>query len=155
MDNKNTPKPKPARKETAPAPAPVEVEVEVEVPAVEVEEEVVALEEVATVVAPASTAPTSEFHVVGGGSVDVVYVSKIVFKNVYQKKSLSVHHLQRRLVEWGFMDAFADKDGYFGDLTQKSVIEFQTKVGLEPTGIADFETLTRLFENDSNVIVAP
>jgi peptidoglycan hydrolase-like protein with peptidoglycan-binding domain len=70
-----------------------------------------------------------------------------------QRRSLTVHHIQRRLKEWGFRDAFSERDGLYGDLTKKSVTEFQESLGLEVTGMMDAETMTRLFEGDTNVTV--
>ena len=64
-----------------------------------------------------------------------------------------IHHIQRRLKEWGFRDAYSERDGFYGDLTKKSVTEFQESLGLEVTGMMDAETMTRLFEGDTNVTV--
>ena len=89
--------------------------------------------------------------VVGNGDTDVVKLSAIKFKNKFARKSLSVHHLQRRLNELGFSDAFADVDGYFGDLTRNALIEYQKKNDLDQTGDVSEGTLTLLFEGDPNV----
>lgn len=51
------------------------------------------------------------------------------------------------------MDAYLDKDGYYGDLTKGAVSGFQQKVGLPDTGIVDAATLKAVFENDNNVLV--
>lgn len=157
-DNKNTPKPKPSIKVETPE---VEVE-EVIVPAVEVEEEVVVaatpaytekVEEPVIVSAPASVskAPATKYAVVSGDSVDTVFVSKVVVHNRAQKKSLSVHHVQRRLSEWGFVGAFLDRDGYCGDNTVTALTEFQALAKLPETGKPDYQTLSALFEGDTNV----
>ena len=102
-----------------------------------------------------SDVPTTTYAVVSNSRVDAVHASKIIPHNKMQKKSLSVHHLQRRLVEWGFMDAYMDKDGYYGDFTTKAVADFQSKVGLPVTGLPEYETLERVFEGDTNVRLAP
>lgn len=101
-----------------------------------------------------SSAPASAYAVVSGNSVDDVTLSKIVYKNVMAKKSLSVHHLQRRLAEWGHGEAHLDRDGWYGDNTVKAVNDFQAKQGL-PVGALDLVTLNAIFENDSNVRVLP
>lgn len=88
-----------------------------------------------------------------GASTDSVYLSRCVFKNMYARKSLTIHHLQRRLYELGFKDAYSDKDGWYGDLTAKSVLEFQEVNGLEPTGTMDAETFEAIFAGDANVTV--
>ena len=112
------------------------------------------VEEPAVVVPAASSAPASEYAVVSGKSVDDVALSSIVYKNIRAKKSLSVHHLQRRLAEWGYTEASLDRDGWYGDHTVNAVHEFQAKQGLA-VGNLDMNTLLAIFENDSNVRVLP
>jgi peptidoglycan hydrolase-like protein with peptidoglycan-binding domain len=89
--------------------------------------------------------------VVGTGATDPVLLSAIKYKNIHQKKSLSVHHLQRRLNELGYHEAYADEDGYFGDLTEFSVSQFQKDNELDVTGRANAETLEKIFDGDNNV----
>lgn len=88
--------------------------------------------------------------------VDIVRLSKCKYKNAAARKSLSVHHLQRRLNELGYADAWADKDGWYGDLTKLSVLKFQADAGLEPVepGIVDADTLQSLFVGDPTVAVS-
>jgi peptidoglycan hydrolase-like protein with peptidoglycan-binding domain len=126
---------------------------------VELEEEVVEApkpKKPATPKAPkpaTSGVPLTTYAVVGGGEQDEVHLSRAIYKNMRQKRSLTVHHIQRRLKEWGFRDAYSERDGFYGDLTKKSVTEFQESLGLEVTGMMDAETMTRLFEGDTNVTV--
>lgn len=180
-DNKNTPKPKPVSRNAqgkianldteAPvvydaivseevaeveAEAPVEVEVEV---IEEVDGEgtafIVATEDPAiTKYTEKSAAPATTYAVVSNDEVDTVFASKIVAHNKMNKKSLSVHHLQRRLGEWGYVDAILDIDGYCGDKTISAISAFQEDQGLEVTGVANYTTLLRIFEGDTNVRVA-
>lgn len=89
--------------------------------------------------------------VVGNGEVDDVKLEKIVFKNMYARKSLSVHHMQRRLAELGYDEALRDKDGFYGDLTKKALARFQEANKLEGNGMVDASTLTLLFTGDPNV----
>lgn len=126
-----------------------------------------AVEEIPAVVAPApapapasapvpksSTAPkAAQNAVVSGNAVDDVVLSQCVYKNKFARKSLSVHHIQRRLAEWGYADAGADRDGWYGDLTKKSVADFQKDRGLDGAGEMTADTLTALFEGDHNVNV--
>lgn len=84
---------------------------------------------------------------------DVVYLSRCVFKNKFARKSFTIHHLQRRLHDLGFKDAYSDRDGWYGDLTAKSVREFQESRGLNATGTMDAETFSSIFEGDSSVVV--
>jgi hypothetical protein len=126
---------------------------------VELEEEVVEVpkpKKPATPKAPkpaTSGVPPTTYAVVGGEEQDEVHLSRAIYKNIRQKRSLTVHHIQRRLKEWGFRDAYSERDGFYGDLTKKSVTEFQESLGLEVTGMMDAETMTRLFEGDTNVTV--
>jgi hypothetical protein len=132
----------------APAPEPVEVEepkpVVVEEPKPEPVPEV---KPIPVVAKPA------EKHVVGTGDTDDVYLAKCVYKNIYERKSLTIHHLQRRLEELGYKDVIGDKDGWLGDLTMMSVEKFQKDKGLAATGKVDAETFKKIFEGDSNVNV--
>jgi hypothetical protein len=92
-------------------------------------------------------------HVIGSGDHDEVFLNRCVYKNVYARKSLTVHHLQRRLGELGYGDAMADRDGWYGDLTKESVKQFQGDNKLEDTGIMDATTFERVFAGDPNVKV--
>jgi hypothetical protein len=92
--------------------------------------------------------------VVGNGVVDVVKLSAVVYKNLYAKKSLSVHHLQRRLSELGYPEAFQDKDGWFGDKTKLALAKFQQDNNVGSNGNPDLATLKKLFAGDPNVEVA-
>lgn len=58
-------------------------------------------------------------------------------------QSEEVYKMQERLEELGFLDA--EYDGYYGDHTTECVKEFQRVNNLEQTGIADAETLKRLY----------
>lgn len=98
--------------------------------------------------------PSPDGQAVSGGSVDTVSLAAIVYKNPYSRKSLSVHHVQRRLAELGYPDAYTDKDGWYGDLTKAAVAAFQADEGLAGDGVVDMDTLIALFHDDSNVEVA-
>jgi hypothetical protein len=92
--------------------------------------------------------------VVGNGVVDTVNLSSIVYKNLYAKKSLSVHHLQRRLNELNYTEAYEDRDGWFGDKTKSALARFQASNKVGADGIPDLDTLKKLFAGDPNVEVA-
>jgi len=132
----------------APAPEPVEVEEPKPVVVEEPKPEPVPKVKPAPVVAK----PTGN-HVVGKGDADDVYLAKCVYKNMYERKSLTIHHLQRRLEELGYKDVIGDKDGWLGDLTMMSVEKFQKDKGLAATGKIDADTFRKIFEGDSNVNV--
>lgn len=120
----------------------------------EVTEEVVEVEVVsAAPTAPKKVSQPSAPAVVGAGDRDDVLLSRCEFKSKVTRKSLSVHHLQRRLAELGYRDAATDKDGWYGDLTRRAVGLFQTDRKLDGDGIVDAATLTAIFDGDSNVNV--
>ncbi len=130
------------------------VEVVQEEPTVVVPEPVAVIEEPTPVeptptVEPVYTGPV----VVGGSDKDDVHLSKCVYKNIYARKSLSVHHLQRRLTEIGFPEASSDKDGWLGDSTKSAIQAFQSSKGLPATGEVDTSTLTEIFKGDPHVTV--
>lgn len=87
-----------------------------------------------------------------GADADVVYLSKCVYKNKYARKSLTVHHLQRRLNELGYREAYSDKDGWFGDLTRSAVRAFQKDNNIEGDGTMNVATFEAIFANDPNVV---
>ena len=132
------------------APAPEPVEVEEPKPVVVEEPKPEPVPEVKP--APVVAKPTGN-HVVGKGDADDVYLAKCVYKNMYERKSLTIHHLQRRLEELGYKDVIGDKDGWLGDLTMMSVEKFQKDKGLAATGKIDADTFRKIFEGDSNVNV--
>lgn len=92
-------------------------------------------------------------HVVGGGDKDDIYLSAAVYKHPTQRKSLTVHHLQRRLAEYGYGEAMGDKDGWYADNTKVAVTNYQQANQLEATGIVDAATFEMLFAGDHNVRV--
>lgn len=161
MEENITPKPKPGRKLGKPMEIHdailEEFDLPTEEPVVEepaVEEEIVVEEEVVVPepAKPSSKVPPTQFAVVTAGATDPVHLSKCV-RNDLQRKSLTVHHLQRRLAEWGYADAYADRDGYYGDKTTKSVAQFQADHKLPGDGVMNAETLKAIFEGDTNVKV--
>ena len=99
------------------------------------------------------TVPAAPNAVVGTGNTDDVYLSKCIYNNMYARKSLTVHHLQRRLTELGYAVADADKDGWYGDLTKEAVAQAQKDFGIEDTGIIDAGTFAAIFDGDHNVTV--
>ncbi len=91
--------------------------------------------------------------VVGNGEVDEVKLSACVYRNSNSQKSLTVHHLQRRLIELGFAEAGLDKDGYYGGPTKAAVRNFQASKKLDVTGVMDAVTFKAVFKGDPNVKV--
>ena len=99
---------------------------------------------------------TEATHVVGLGDKDEVSLDACVYMNKYSRKSLTVHHLQRRLTELGYSEADSDKDGWYGELTMEAVKGFQGDNRLEVTGLMDADTFKRIFNGDPNVkVVVP
>jgi peptidoglycan hydrolase-like protein with peptidoglycan-binding domain len=114
----------------------------------EIETPVVAIPAVA-VETPVPSAPKAA---VSGADTDEVYLANCVYKNTAARKSLTVHHLQRRLAELGYNEAMTDKDGWLGDETKVAIEKFQKLEGLEPNGIVDEATFLAIFKGDMNVV---
>lgn len=100
-------------------------------------------------VSPSAPPASAPHAAVGGTDRDPVKLSAIVYRNPKTRKSLSVHHLQRRLREWGY--PLADMDGFYREATAKAVAEFQRDHELEVTARANRETVIALFEGDPNI----
>ena len=136
-----------------------DIEVDAPVEVVEIEPEQVIAEEPTPeptpepVVAEQPKASHQVSYAVSGEDVDDVILANCVYKNVYARKSLTVHHLQRRLIELGYKDADADKDGWLGDETVASIKDFQADKGMDVTGSVDADTFTKIFEGDVHVNV--
>ena len=129
--------------------APAEQAVVAEPEPVQAEEAVKPKDKAPVVAAPVAVA----YAVVGTGDTDEVYLSKCIYKNQYARKSLTVHHLQRRLTELGYKEADSDKDGWYGDLTKHAVSELQADRGIEGSGVMNAETFAAIFDGDPNVTV--
>ena len=133
------------------------VAVEIPAPEVVVEAPIVAAPEPVAVeepkAKPTPAAKKNPANIASGNNADDVYLANCIYKNKFARKSLTVHHLQRRLNELGYKDAYSDKDGWLGDLTRLSIEAFQKDKGLNATGDVDAETFTKLFEGDPHVIV--
>jgi hypothetical protein len=129
--------------------------IEITEPEVIVEEPVSAVAEPAIVEEPKPKPRTSAVatHVVSGKDKDDVFLKQAVFKNPRARKSLTIHHLQRRLAELGYSDAAADRDGWYGDLTKLAVQAYQKDNRIEPTGLMNAKTLEGIFAGDPNVRV--
>lgn len=116
------------------------IEAEVEAPVVEAP---------AVIEVPVPSAPRAA---VSGADTDEVYLANCVYKNTAARKSLTVHHLQRRLVELGYNEAMTDKDGWLGDETKTAIEKFQKLEGLESNGTVDEATFLAIFKGDRNVV---
>jgi peptidoglycan hydrolase-like protein with peptidoglycan-binding domain len=102
---------------------------------------------------PKNHVPAAANAVVSGELTDKVSLSKCIYKNSFARKSLTVHHVQRRLVELGYKVADADKDGWYGDMTKLAVSQFQADNNLEGDGLINASTFQELFAGDHNVTV--
>jgi hypothetical protein len=92
--------------------------------------------------------------VVGNGEVDDVLLSSCVYKNDANRRSLTVFHVQRRLIELELLQDGSVKAGYYGDLTRNAVLKFQESKGIPGDGLMNADTFTALFEGDPNVRVS-
>jgi len=97
-------------------------------------------------------APVTVANAAITGDVDEVLLAKCVYENKFERKSLTIHHLQRRLEELGYKDVVGDRDGWLGELTMMSVNKFQQDKGLEVTDKSvDANTFLAIFAGDPNV----
>lgn len=84
------------------------------------------------------------------GATDPVYPSKLIY-DPHNLKSLTVHHLQRRLAEVGYAEAAAGIDGQYDTLTERAFLAWQSDNDFE--GTPDVDQLSALFDGDPNVSV--
>ena len=91
-------------------------------------------------------APKSAYAVVGRDVQDEVHLTV----GYGSGKSLTAHHIQRRLAERGFGEVYRDRDGFWRDGTDDALFQFRTSRNL-PEDASMREILTSLFENDDNV----
>ena len=89
--------------------------------------------------------------VVGSGEVDDVILSSCVYKNDLFRRSLTVYHVQRRLIELELLQDGLVKAGYYGDLTKQAVAVFQANNNIVGDGLMNAETFTALFDGDPSV----
>lgn len=92
--------------------------------------------------------------VVGAGDTDIVLYSKAHVPGPKEnRKSLTVLHIQRRLMDEGFPEAASAPGGHYEALTTRAVSQYQEKLGAEPTGVLTREQFVNLFNDDPNVTV--
>jgi peptidoglycan hydrolase-like protein with peptidoglycan-binding domain len=92
--------------------------------------------------------------VVGSGEVDDVVLSSCVYKNDANRRSLTVYHVQRKLIELELLQDGLVKAGYYGDLTKQAVAVFQANNAIAGDGLMDAVTFAALFEGDPSVRVS-
>lgn len=91
--------------------------------------------------------------VVGSGTVDEVLLSSCIYKNDANRRSLTVYHVQRRLIELELLQDGLVKAGYYGDLTKQAVAVFQANNNIVGDGLMNADTFAALFEGDPSVRV--
>lgn len=97
--------------------------------------------------------PSPKGQAVGKFHTDDVSVAILSNASPIRRKSLSVHHLQRRLAELGSNEAMATGGkGEYDELTAYAVADWQTRNGY-PKGALDATQVKAIFDNDSNVNV--
>ena len=73
----------------------------------------------------------------------------------YKCDSKDVWALQHRLWNLDYLGVVDNVTGYFGDLTEQAVKDYQKAAGFEVTGIADNKTIKALFMSDAPKGVLP
>lgn len=109
--------------------------------------------EVAPAPAPTPRKPRKPSAVVSGGKTDEVLFSRVVpADRARTRKSLTLHHLQRRLAELGYAEAAAARDGQLDTLTQAAIEKWQAD-NKHPVGRLTAEQFEAIFKGDPNVTV--
>lgn len=98
---------------------------------------------------PKKVTPAEETQIPEGLS---VYMSKIVYKSLYERNSRSVGLIQIRLIELGYVSAGADKRGFLSDGTKQALEDFSKK---KKTGDYDSEDTVKALFRGTPVTVAP
>lgn len=97
--------------------------------------------------ATASTNPTATASSTSVESQYNIKVSGLTLK--LDDENDNVKAMQQRLYDLGYITDKENVTGYFGEITQKAVKEFQKASGLTQSGTADSNTLTSLFKSDA------
>lgn len=101
---------------------------------------------VASAEATTSTSPTASQN---RGSVAAQYKINITptLSLKLEDENNNVKAMQQRLFDLGYVTDDGNITGYYGEVSQKAVREFQKKNGIAQTGIADNATLTAMFNS--------
>lgn len=84
------------------------------------------------------------------GSVESQYKIKVSGLSLkLDDENNNVKAMQQRLFDLGYITDKENVTGYYGEVTQKAVKEFQKASGLKQSGTADNKTLTALFKSDA------
>ena len=84
------------------------------------------------------------------GSVESQYKIKVSGLSLkLDDENDNVKAMQQRLFDLGYITDKENVTGYYGEVTQKAVKEFQKASGLKQSGTADNKTLTALFKSDA------
>lgn len=112
-------------------PTEIELLMSEDAPSAYVEEETVAETEAQTEAVDEETHPAEE--------------EQVTFEN--GDYADGVYEIQAELIELGYFND--DATGYYGDMTESAVLEFQTQNGLEPTGQVDELTYAAIFSSSA------
>lgn len=83
-----------------------------------------------------------------------VLLSKVVFESKFNRNSASVKAVQTRLLELGYANAGADRQGWISEGTASALAEFAAESGIEAHNIYTQDLLNALFEG-TGVVVLP
>lgn len=91
-------------------------------------------------------------QVVGSGDTDPIKYSSA--KPSFQKRVLTVLHIQRALADLGYAEAASSPGGSYDALTRAAVVKYQISRGDTQTGILTRDQFSDLFVGDPNVTVS-
>ncbi|HCA04924.1 MAG TPA: hypothetical protein DEO32_03390 [Ruminococcaceae bacterium] len=63
-----------------------------------------------------------------------------------EDENANVKIMQKRLYDLGYIEEADNVTGYYGDVSEKAVQQFQQANGMKGTGTADNATLLKLFD---------
>lgn len=109
-----------------------------------------AVEGATTATKAESSAQTTTSVAASNGSVESQYKIKVSGLSLkLDDENDNVKAMQQRLFDLGYITDKENVTGYYGEVTQKAVKDFQKASGLKQSGTADNKTLTALFKSDA------
>lgn len=82
-----------------------------------------------------------------------VRLSKVIFESKFNRNSASVRIVQTRLIELGYTDAGADRQGWVSEGTASALTEFAKDSGIEAHNIYTQDLLNALFEGTGAILL--
>lgn len=99
---------------------------------------------------PATTQPATQAETKAEEDLSGKYKIKLSGLSLEKEdESDDVQAMQQRLYDLGYVDDKENITGYYGDVTEQAIKDFQKKNGIKETGTADNATLTAMFKSSA------